>query len=644
MTLALVPACGGDGGSSDDLPTPLRSNTTTVFEGQVFDHRGINPQVRWELVPSVLDATIAGSEVRLLVRQKASRLFVNHPLLPGAPGWSVSGGVGHTAYTSHDRGQSWGPLDIVLADDWQGGELIGLHESGGRAVVIAAGIKEGPLQNFGFRTVRELAPEGGYFSNPSADRAQLFASVLARGDWVVGLNHSTDPGRSSDTYTYNLATREYLAMFGLHDSSGFCVPSEWQTKDGRTFTGFCAGGTARQICQIDQPIGATAPGAPLRACAPPGQWPPAMHNHGGFPFLTHAGMVAASQDGANVVAAQIVAGAAPWAIPLGPGTLAKEAGVHQQWAYLLKLGPARFADLMADGSVIEVLFPETPCVTDAVCGKTAELGWLLPYDETSYLAFYVVNQYRHEGSHTFVYVRRETPVRRPLVVDPVPVSPLPGYPDAVPGSMLEEACVAAVACMPTTSRQACWTHWMTAPYGNAAYARFVAAARQGCTALKAAWPDAAVIGELGCRNECRGNLAIKCSNLSPGGLTVTAADDCDFDQTTCEPDGGGDFKCSVATPVLGASCTASRCDGDLVRFCAGDGHEIVTDCGRTAQRCEMMPAGPGCKSAPPCGGAAFLEQCQGTLAAYCLDGVHYVDCAQLGFTSCSVDAGKASCH
>ncbi len=309
-------------------------------------------------------------------------------------------------------------------------------------------------------------------------------------------------------------------------------------------------------------------------------------------------------------------------VDLGEGKVHLDTSMHARFSGALPLqapdGKVAYLDLLSDGRLERLAFPETPC-GEKGCGYTSELVWAQALPEQEWLLFYRVNVVRTRAGGAYdafdarqyhLYALRWKEQREPWRPEPLqlpsPTSPLAYYPQADPAGSLERACQGVAAC---TGRRFydCLGEWQEQ--------------RRGC----------------GTRDAFE-------------GVDPEAADAC-LQWASLRPDPA----CNRTTAPDAPTCTATanRCEDGALVFCDGAGREGRVDCtalGLTcavgedgATRCgEPEPdvysdCGQSQSSGVECTGDRYLSWC----AAF--QTRHFVDCTELGHEGCQPAVGDAVC-
>jgi hypothetical protein len=106
----------------------------------------------------------------------------------------------------------------------------------------------------------------------------------------------------------------------------------------------------------------------------------------------------------------------------------------------------------------------------------------------------------------------------------------------------------------------------------------------------------------------------------------------------------------VACTGTGAPCTGDRCDGADVVSClnGGEWRHGCNGAGGVPSVCSFEPSGIATCTPDPdlaCDPTQYVDRCDGAKLVYCDGDVRRVDCASLGFTSCTTESGGwAGCH
>lgn len=220
--------------------------------------------------------------------------------------------------------------------------------------------------------------------------------------------------------------------------------------------------------------------------------------------------------------------------------------------------------------------------------------------------------------------------------------------DPVPVEAIDRACVLVASCSEAGSEpaSACATAALrrvgAGPRYTPGWLECIEAAGADCAAQAACSP--APPGErcesLGQGAFCDGDVVVSCF----GGL-VEYATDCTDWRLACTEEGG-----AASCQGDGRSCLpgTERCDGDDAVLCIGHREATIgcadlvegRTCAMTGGRAECVPPGAECDP------LATPGSCEGNEIVLCSagGGSTRVDCATLGFETCTLDAtGRAIC-
>jgi hypothetical protein len=220
--------------------------------------------------------------------------------------------------------------------------------------------------------------------------------------------------------------------------------------------------------------------------------------------------------------------------------------------------------------------------------------------------------------------------------------------DPVPVEAIDRACVLVASCAEAGADTAsdCATAALRRPASGQRYAPAwldcVEAAGPDCDAQAACSPapPAERCGELGQGSFCDGDVVVSCFS----GL-VEFTTDCAEWRLACSEEGD-----AASCQGDGRSCLPGTegCDGDDAILCLGyreatvacDGLVEGRTCAMSGDRAECAPPGDGCDPLTTPGA------CEGSELVLCSagGGSTRVDCAALGFETCTLDAtGRAIC-
>ncbi len=674
----LLCACTSPSGSG-----ALRPDTATVFEGQTFTSTNIlNPNHYRVHVRDVLHDR-DGWVLTVDLSWPSQTTF--HGTTPFACSnctttvGSAGGGDDFHVVRSTD-GATWSP--VTFTGHWPGGALIGVHRVNGQALLVGASLYETALARLLQYTVThadlatgELLPDAALDGQSTFARPQAFEGRLAGVTTDPSATFGAVESMSWDGASF--AKWTYTFPAGAH--LGSRQERQLRSVDGRLFAGYMPYTQPDRQCRVEFDLGATDHTPTLR-CAPASAAPQGLD----MSYSTARGVVGLANQQADpsaptqALAFDVPADGMGRVMPLGDGTvrdgLDTPPRIRQPFGRLLRLddaGAPRFRSLRADGSLVELTFPRSPCQDESACA--GEIEWIEPLGNDDYMVFWVINDTHGAVFHEFVYARREHVV--PVDVAPIPVAQIPIAPWATEAGALEQACELAASCFPNfTTRTACTMEWggqLSLLWRSDTYRRFVAA--RSCADLVAASPALGLLGQPCSSNEvCRGTTLITCLQGQ-----IASAVDCGRTGVGCVDLGGGVAECSdgssATTPTgcsaagvyrgtqnctaLGLMCVPNvgcgapgtcpsggvACEGNLSVMCA-NGRRMDQPCDASGTVCN--PATGGCVQANEhvCGltsttGSGLAEQCYGPYVLVChggagTTGLHWIDCRTLGFGTC----------
>ncbi|MCA9562148.1 MAG: hypothetical protein KC561_01605 [Myxococcales bacterium] len=629
--IVLLSACGAEEESSDYVPVRTASGSSRLWQTNYWGDYGSMAT----LAPSlgVADAVAVGERVYIVVQNAFGTLPANYdPICRGeCDAIRIQSEVNGPTATqwllwSLDAGQSWRLTEFQEPDSAPEGFLYDWDAAFSIAVwgdrIVQVPVASDDLTIWGFydfdpETARaSLTPELGAWTTvvPPFASSQY---VSAWGEW----------DSSTDRYFYsthlNLITGESRSE-ALNEPIGVNIPggprlsaADARSNDAVTWFALSEDVFGAKCVAWAQPRADSYPnkGGCLDEALLPLQMVDAQGVH-----LFPSGVTALVSTWEGHI----------WALPLppdpsgsldpmrlvdmGPGEVTLSRGFHNEYGRTLHItdGTERhhWLDLTPDGSMIEYLFPQTPCA-GRQCGDQVWFERALPMPDDQWFLLYVVDDaadsHRRHNLFSFT-IAVQTAAYDPERLDlPESTSPLSRYPQATSASALEESCQVWTSCGERRRFFDCVASWQNYP---------------GCSAL-----DAFLAVDLTAADVCEQLNVIRPNPTCDDPANYPEAPVCD------DPPG-------------------THCEGDRIVQCA-NGHEQAIDCSLLGLDCELQEdqiircgaieedAGSDCNALDSyvvaCHGQRYLSWCRATGER------HWLDCEAVGFDGCAPSFWDTAC-